>query len=95
MFFDTKKDWKQFLTPEDERKLNDILKNVSKHRGAYKNADEIKFAQLWCTILELRKENLALQKRLERLEDVMDGAFERIKKREKEREELERSLERF
>ena len=95
MFFNPVKDWKQFLTLEDENRLNEILRNVSKYRGAYKNADEIKVAQLWCSILELRKENLSLHNRLLRIEDILSGMIERVKKQEEDKKRVVESLEKF
>ncbi|MEM7819555.1 MAG: hypothetical protein QXD48_01865 [Candidatus Aenigmatarchaeota archaeon] len=95
MLFKTVRDWKQFLAIDDEEKLNEILRKVAKHRGAYRNADEVKIAQLWCAILELRKENLILQKRLNAMEDIFDAIFEKQRRKEQENRELIRSLERF
>lgn len=90
-----KKDWKEFLPLDDEEKLNQILKDIAKHRGAYQNAEEIKVAQLWSAILELHKKNMILHKRLYTLEDILEGMFEKIRKQERDRVELAKSLERF
>ncbi len=95
MLFNVADDWKQLLTPEDEARLNDILKRVAKYRGAYKNSHDIKNAQLWAAILELRKENQALLNMLKRTEFVIDGMRDRIKKQESEEKELIESLEKF
>jgi arginine utilization protein RocB len=95
MLFRTASDWKQLLSIEDEERLNEILKKVAKHRGAYKNADEIKMAQLWCAILELTKQNLILQKRLNIMEDIFEAVYEKQRKREQEERALIRSLEIF
>ena len=95
MFFAAKKDWKQFLSAEDEERLNEVLRKVAKYRGAYKNADDVKVAQLWCTILEMRKESLILQSKLRKIEEVFDAMFEKVRKQEREREALAKSLERF
>ena len=88
-------DWKEFLSYQDEERLNEILKKVAKYRGAYKNADDVKMAQLWCAMLELKKENLILLKRLNRISFLMDGMFDRFRKQEEEDREMIRSLERF
>jgi len=90
-----RRDWKQFLSVDDEDTLNKFLKEISKYRGAYRNSDEIKIAQLWCAILELRKENLNLQKRLDFFESIFESLFEKVKEQEKEKRELLKSLERF
>lgn len=95
VFFNQQKDWKQFLSIDDENKLNDVLRKVAKYRGAYRNASDIKTAQLWCTLLELRKENLLLQQRLERIEDILNGMFDKIRRQEAEKDKLIESLKRF
>ena len=95
MFFNAKKDWKQYLSADDEEKLNELLRRVAEYRGAYKNADDVKVAQLWCTILTMRKENLILQSKLRKIEEVFEAMFEKVRKQEREREELAKSLERF
>ena len=88
-------DWKQFLPSEDEEKLNETLKRVARYRGAYKNADDVKIAQLWCAILELRKGNLILQKKLNRIQFILDGLFERVRKQREKDEEIIKALETF
>ncbi len=95
MLFKVSDDWKQLLSPEDEARLNEILKRIAKHRGAYRNSADVKNAQLWAAILELRKENQALLNRIKKTEFIMDGMRERIKKQESEELELIRSLENF
>lgn len=95
MLFKVEKDWKQFLSPEDEEKLNDILKRAAKHRGSYKNAPEIKVAQLWAAVLELYKQNLILQKRVDEVNEIFESISSRLKKKVEEKKELLDSLERF
>lgn len=86
-------DWKQFLSQEDEDRLNEILKRVQNYRSAYRSSKDIKIAQLWAAVLELHKDNVRLQKKLNRVEYIFDGVTERIKKLQKEDEELLKSLE--
>ncbi|HLD48743.1 MAG TPA: hypothetical protein VJB11_00090 [archaeon] len=95
MLFNSTGDWKSFLSVEDEKRLNELLERVSKYRGSYKNAPDVKTAQMWCTILELRKENIILQKRLDKLMFILDGMFERIREQERSERKLIESLERF
>lgn len=95
MLFKTEDDWKQLLPPDDEERLNDILRRVAKHRGAYRNAHDVKNAQLWAAILELRKENAALLNRLKKTEFLLDGLKERVKQQEAAEKELIESLEKF
>lgn len=95
MLFKTTEDWKQFLAADDEAKLNDILRKVQKHRAAYRQAPDIKTAQIWAALLEMRKENAALLRKLQRVEYIFDGMVERIKKQQQEDRGLLESLEKF
>lgn len=65
------------LTPEDEQKLNSILEQIKKHRTAYLAAGDVKLAQLWCALLEAKKENALLDARLKRLEASFDSTVAR------------------
>lgn len=95
MLIKSMKDWKQFLDSEDEEKLNRLLKEVAKHRGAYRNADDVKIAQLWSAFLEMRKENDSLRRRVDDMESIFEFIYSKMKKRHEEREELFKSLEKF
>ncbi len=95
MLFRTTEDWKQYLSPDDETKLNDLLKKVQKYRAAYRQGPDIKTAQLWTAMLELRKENQALLRKIQKIEYIFDGMVERIKKQQAEDRELIESLEKF
>ena len=92
MFFRNEKNWKGFLSLSDEEEMNRILERTAKYRPAYKNAEDVKMAQLWCALLEMRKDTLNLNKRLERIEFILQGMFDR---EEKKRQELLDSLRKF
>ena len=95
MLFRVVDDWKQFLPPEDETRLNSLLKAVAKHRNAYRASKDIKIAQLWCAFLESRKENAVLYRRLRRLEYIFEGIAERVRKEDVLEREILESLEKF
>ena len=95
MLFKSDDNWKKYLGIEDEEHLNEILHRASRHKGAYKNADEVKIAQMWCALIELRKENVILQKRLKRMEEMFDAIFEKKRRHENEKLALVESLEKF
>ncbi len=85
------KEWKILLGEEDEKKLNDLIKNVAKYRDAYSKSDNIKISQLWCALLEMKKEQEQLEARLARLEDIFRLAGQRMR----ETQEIKESLEKF
>jgi len=85
-----RKNWRLYLSLEDEAVLNEILRLAAKHRGAYKNANETAIAQVWCALIEIQKEIKGLDERLKRLERILGGIASRV---EEEREKLLKSLE--
>jgi hypothetical protein len=95
MLFKVSDDWKQLLSAEDEAKMNEFLKKISKYRPAYRNAHDIKNAQLWTALLELQKENQALLNRIKKMEFIFEGIRERMKQQESAEKELLESLENF
>ncbi|MBI2084361.1 MAG: hypothetical protein HYT70_02000 [Candidatus Aenigmarchaeota archaeon] len=50
------KDWKECMTEEDKEVLNSVLHMARKHKCAYMCADDSRVAQLWCAMLEFKKE---------------------------------------
>ncbi len=51
-----KKDWKECLDPESKELLKKLLESADKHRCAWLRADDVKVAQLWSALIELKKE---------------------------------------
>lgn len=95
MLFRIADDWKQMLPPEDETRLNNILKGIARHRSAYRMSKDVKVAQLWCALLEMKKENALLYKRLKKMEYIFEGIAERIRRENVEEKEILDSLDKF
>lgn len=95
MFLKSEKNWKSFLTPEDERKMAELLERVAKYRGAYFNSEDVKTAQLWCALLEASKQNAALEARIKRLEYLIGGILSRSKRLDDARDALLDSIGKF
>jgi len=70
MIFRATREWKSFLNIEDEIILNKFLEEVAQHRPAFRNADDVKIAQLWCAVLELKKENQELRNKMKILDEI-------------------------
>ena len=90
MFHEKGAEWKTLLGSEDEEKLNEVIKSTAKHREAYSKAENIKIAQMWCALLEMRKQQEELEARLMRLEDIFRAAGQRLQERQQIRESLEK-----
>lgn len=56
ILFKKKEDWKNNLDDESKHALSDILDSTKKHRYAYNSADDVKTAQLWTALVEMKKE---------------------------------------
>ncbi len=56
MLCDKKGDWKDNLTDEAQEILAGLLESTRKHKCAYCSADDVKTAQLWSALIEIKKE---------------------------------------
>ncbi|MBI4009809.1 MAG: hypothetical protein HY361_01255 [Candidatus Aenigmarchaeota archaeon] len=90
---DKREDWKEFLIPEAKQTLSNLIDSVKRHRGAYSHADDVKIAQLWSALIEIKNELDGVKQTLGKLEDpwraiVELGDVEKRKTVEKLVEEL-------
>lgn len=92
MLLKTNKNWKKYLNVDDEALLNKIIEDVAKYRSAYKNAEDVKIAQLWCALLEMEKKIQKLDARMKRIEFIFDAIAQRM---EEERSSLIKTLRGF
>ena len=51
-----REDWKELLTDDARKTLSNIFDSTKKYKGAYLSSDDVKIAQLWSAMIELRKE---------------------------------------
>jgi len=49
-------DWKDFLSPEAQKTLAELLNATKRHKGAYMQAEDVKVAQLWSALVEMKKQ---------------------------------------
>lgn len=92
MLLKTNKNWKKYLNIDDEALLNKIIEEVAKYRSAYKNAEEVKIAQLWCALLDMEKKLQKLDARMKRIEAIFDAIAQRV---EEEKSSLIKTLRGF
>jgi hypothetical protein len=50
------KDWKELLTESDQEILAQLLDSTKKHKCAFMHGEDVKVAQLWCALMEMRRE---------------------------------------
>lgn len=54
--FEDEKDWKECLAEEDQQVLAGLFEKARRHKCAYCSAEDVKVAQLWCALVEMKKE---------------------------------------
>jgi len=71
MIFEKEKteDWKEFLSEDSKEILAKLFESTKKHRGAYMQAEDVKIAQLWCALTEIRKEMKEMTNLMKRIEE--------------------------
>ncbi|MHC4752774.1 MAG: hypothetical protein ACYTFW_23255 [Planctomycetota bacterium] len=69
-------DWKDYLAPDAKSKLAEVLSGAKMHKGAYMHADDVKVAQLWCAVVELKKQVDAMQRVQMQLEEPFQAIVE-------------------
>jgi hypothetical protein len=74
MFERNIEDWKECLSPEDKRILADVLNTTKRHKCAYCQAEDVKVAQLWCALVEMKKQMDEMQK----VQTVLEEPFRAI-----------------
>ncbi len=87
-----KADWKECLSAESEQELNELLESIRKHKCAYRNAENVQVAQVWCGLVEMKRAMNKLEDRLEYIEKVLGGMFTT---HNEEKDKLIKSLVRF
>lgn len=60
-------DWTRLLAPDAVALLRSVLESAYGHRQAYFKAGDVKNAQLWSAVLELKREINEVNERLDRL----------------------------
>ena len=49
-------DWKEYLSRDSQQVLAELLEQTRDHKGAYMQAEDVKVAQLWSALIEMKKE---------------------------------------
>jgi len=67
VFKEETNDWKDSLSPEAQQLLSDMFESAKRHKGAYIQADDVKVAQLWCAMIELKNDVKAMKEQVEKV----------------------------
>src|SRR3972149_1366283 len=74
VFGSEKEDWKDYLAPDAQQVLANLIESAKLHKGAYTRSDDIRNAQLWTALIEMKKEIENLKEKYGKLE----GPFKAI-----------------
>jgi|UniRef100_A0A7C5UW39 hypothetical protein len=74
--FNNEKDWKECLNEEDKKVLEELITATKKHKCAYSQADDVKVAQLWCALVEMKKELDSTKAMLGKVEEPFKAIVE-------------------
>lgn len=69
MLFGEKEDWKGMLTDDAQEVLSRIFDMAKKHKAAYIQSDDVKIAQLWSALIELKKDIDSVKEALGKVEE--------------------------
>src|SRR3989304_3148141 len=56
MAWNEEQDWKDYLSRDAQAILAGLLDSARDHKGAYMQADDVKVAQVWSALIEMKKE---------------------------------------
>lgn len=60
-------DWKELLPRKEQEILAELLDTTRDYRASYMQADDVKVAQLWTALIELKKECHEMKDMVEKL----------------------------
>ena len=69
-------DWKEYLSEEAKSILSRLFTKTQKYRGAYREADDVKIAQLWAALVEIQKEIDEVKEMLGKVEQPFKAIIE-------------------
>lgn len=67
MVFEEEQDWKELLARDAQQVLAELLDRTKDHKAAYMQAEDVKVAQLWAALVEMKKDMACYEKLIERL----------------------------
>jgi hypothetical protein len=74
--FNDKEDWKCCLGEEERKILEELINSTKRHKCAYSQADDVKVAQLWCALVEMKKELDEVKSMLGKVEEPFKAIVE-------------------
>ena len=91
------KDWRDDLDPQIESKLEKLLRDLREHEEAYKAPFDKKTAQLWVALAHTYDRIDTVNRRLRRIEKILNKIQEDSDKKDKKikDEELRKSLQNY
>ena len=67
MVFEEEQDWKELLARDAQQVLAELLDRAKDHKAAYMQAEDVKVAQLWAALVEMKKDMACYETLIEKL----------------------------
>jgi hypothetical protein len=67
MAWEEEQDWKEFLSRDAQQILAELLDSAKDHKGAYMQAEDVKVAQIWAALIEMKKDMACYEEILEKV----------------------------
>jgi hypothetical protein len=67
MVFEDEQDWKELLARDAQQVLAELLDRTRDHKAAYMQAEDVKVAQLWTALVEMRKDMACYEQLIEKV----------------------------
>ncbi|MEM5766135.1 MAG: hypothetical protein QW423_00635 [Candidatus Aenigmatarchaeota archaeon] len=61
------RDWKDYLNESDKQILAQLLDSTKRQKCAFMQAEDVKVAQLWCALVEMKKQMMELEQLVEKI----------------------------
>lgn len=71
-----KVDWKELLAEEDKEIIAQLLDTTRKHKAAFMQAEDVKVAQLWCALIEMKKQIAEYEKLISKVVEPFKAIVE-------------------
>jgi len=70
------KDWKELLNESDQEILAQLLDSTKQHKCAFMHGEDVKVAQLWCALIEMKKEMCKMSDLVAKVEEPFRAMVE-------------------
>lgn len=67
MVWEEEQDWKELLSKDAQQVLAELLDRAKDHKAAYMQAEDVKVAQIWAALIEMKKDMDCYEQTIEKV----------------------------